>query len=117
MKIRNNAIFELHAEYCRVLANSKRLAIMACLDIRELSVSEIAEAIDASLSTVSRHLSVLKGKHLVISRKEGTTVFYRPADTRIIEACQLIRTVLIDTMKARGEIAQGINPDEIIDVD
>ncbi|MBU8870923.1 MAG: metalloregulator ArsR/SmtB family transcription factor [Gemmatimonadales bacterium] len=114
MKVQNYEIFEIHASYCRALASSKRLAIMACLDRREMSVTELSECLEVPLSTVSRHLSVMKNKHLVTSRQEGTKVFYKPADKRIVEACQLIRTVLIDGMKRRGELALEINPLEII---
>ena len=114
MKVRNFEIFELHAETCRVMAHAKRLAILACLDRREMSVGELAEAIGSPLSTVSRHLGALKGRHLVLARKEGHKVFYRTADPRVAEACSLIRTVLIDGMKKRGEIAMEINPEEII---
>ena len=87
---------------------------MACLERRELSVSELAEILDVPLSTVSRHLSALKGRHLVVYRKDGHKVFYSPADQRIGEACGIIRAVLIDGMKKRGEIALEIKPDEII---
>ncbi len=114
MKVRNMEIFEFHAAYCSVLASPKRLAILACLECKELSVSELAEALDCPLSTVSRNLTVLKGKHLVTSRKEGTKVFYRPTDPRIIKACTKIRTLLIDGLKKRGEVAHELNPDEII---
>ena len=117
MKVRNFEIFEIHAAYCQALASPKRLAIMACLDRREMSVSELAEALDTPLSSISRHLTVMKNKHLVISRPEGTKVFYRPADKRLVDACSLIRTVLIDGMKKRGELAQEINPREIIEED
>lgn len=114
MKIRNYEILEIHASYCRVLANPKRLAIMACLEVKEMGVSEIADATGFPLPTVSRHLGMLKGKHLVISRHEGTRVFYRPADLRIMEACRLIRTVLIDGLKKHGEIAQEVDPNDIV---
>ncbi|RKZ19981.1 ArsR family transcriptional regulator [bacterium] len=117
MKVQNFEIFEIHAAYCRALASPKRLAILACLDRREMCVGELAEACDAPLSTVSRHLSVMKDKHLVISRHEGTRVYYRPADDRIVSACSLIRRVLIDGMKKRGELAQEINPEENIITD
>jgi ArsR family transcriptional regulator, virulence genes transcriptional regulator len=117
MKVRNYEIFEIHAAYCRALASPKRLAIMACLDRREMSVSELADTLGIPLSSVSRHLSLMKNKHLVISRQEGTKVFYRPADKRIVDACSLIRTVLIDGMKKRGEIALGIDSQEIIEDD
>ena len=112
MKLRNKEIFNIHADYCRVLANSNRLAIMACLDVREMSVSEIANVIELSLPAVSQHLAVLKSKQLVVSRKEGTKVFYSVADRRIVKACQLIRTVLIDSMKQRGEIAEELFSDD-----
>ena len=109
VKVQNKEIFEIHAEYCRVLANPTRLAIMACLDLRELSVTELAEALEAPLSTVSRHLGVLKGKSLVRSRQEGTKVFYRPSDRRIIEACEMIWPVLIDGRK-RTETRHRTSP-------
>ncbi|MCK9996605.1 MAG: winged helix-turn-helix transcriptional regulator [Candidatus Krumholzibacteria bacterium] len=114
MKVQNLEIFEIHASYCRVLASPLRLAILACLDKKELSVGELAEIFGVPLSTISRHLSALKGRHLVLARKEGHKVFYSPADRRIVDACSLIRTVLIDGMKKRGEIAMEIKPDEII---
>jgi len=115
MKIQNPELFTIHAEYCRVLANPKRLMIMACLERREMSVGELAETIETPLSTVSQHLSVLKNKHLVSSRKEGQTVFYSPTDTRIMDACRTIRRVLIDGMKRRGEVAHEIDPNAVIE--
>ena len=44
-----------------------------------------------------------------VLRKEGTTVFYSPADRRIIDACQTIRTVLIESMKKRGLVAEELD--------
>jgi DNA-binding transcriptional ArsR family regulator len=114
MKVRNLEIFQIHADYCRVLASPKRLAIMACLDRREMSVGELAECLETPLSTISQHLTVMKNKHLVVSRHEGTKVFYQPSDKRIVEACTLFRTVLIDNMKARGELALEIDPTNFI---
>jgi ArsR family transcriptional regulator len=102
-------IFELHAQYCKTLANPKRLMILALLGKGEKSVGQIAEAIQAPLSNVSQHLQVLKSQHLVLSRKEGQTVYYRLADRRILQACTLIRSVLLDQMKTRGLAAQGID--------
>jgi len=87
--------------------------ILACLDLKEMSVGEIADCLDTTLSTISQHLSVLRGKHLVESRKEGQTVFYRPTDNRIMGACKIIRTVLIDGMIKRGEIAHEIDPEKV----
>jgi ArsR family transcriptional regulator len=114
MKLRNKEIFEIHADYCRVLANPNRLAIMACLDVRDMSVGEIAEVIELSLPAASRHLAALKSKQLVVSHKEGAKVFYGTADPRVAEACRLIRAVLIDGMKQTGEIAAELFSDDVV---
>ena len=99
-------IFEVHADFCKTLANPKRLMILALLGKGESNVGQIAEAIEAPLPNVSQHLAVLKSQNLVLTRKEGQTVYYRLADRRIIQACTLIRSVLLDQMKARGMVAQ-----------
>jgi hypothetical protein len=48
MKIKNHEIFELHAEFCKVLSNPKRLMIIALLSKRDLSVGEISKATDTA---------------------------------------------------------------------
>jgi len=107
-------IFELHADLCKTLSNPKRLMILALLAKKEMSVGEIAEVIAVPLSNVSQHLSLLKAQSLVQTRKDGQTVHYRLADRRIIQACTLIRSVLLDKMKERGQIAQEIDPRYVV---
>jgi ArsR family transcriptional regulator len=114
MKIGNPELFQLHADLCHTLANPKRLMIMALLSQQEMSVGELAEAMDCALPTVSQHLTVLRSKHAVASHKEGQTVYYRVTDRRLMEACILIRTVLLDGMRERGEIADQIDPSGLV---
>jgi len=107
-------IFELHADFCKTLAHAKRLMILALLAKKEMSVGEIAEVIEVPLSNVSQHLSVLKARNLVRTRKDGQTVYYSLADRRIVQACTLIRSVLLDLMKERGLVAQEIDPRYVV---
>ena len=107
-------IFELHADLCKTLSNPKRLMILALLAKKEMSVGEIAEVIAVPLSNVSQHLSLLKAQSLVQTRKDGQTVHYSLSDRRIIQACTLIRSVLLDKMKERGEIAREIHPRYVV---
>jgi DNA-binding transcriptional ArsR family regulator len=53
---------------------------MACLDMRKMSVSEIAEMIELPLPTVSQHLTALKSEHLVVARKKGVKVAYNATE-------------------------------------
>ncbi len=103
-------IFQLHADLCKTLSNPKRLMILALLGKREMSVGEIAEVTAIPLSNVSQHLTLLKAQNIVLTRREGQTVFCTLADRRIIQACALIRSVLLDRMKERGQIAQEVDP-------
>jgi DNA-binding transcriptional ArsR family regulator len=110
-------IFVLHANVCKTLANPTRLKILALLGKRETSVGEMAQTIGVAPSNISQHLAVLSAQHLVVARKQAQTVYYRLADRRIIQACSLTRSVLLDRMKERGEIAQEADPRYVITAD
>jgi ArsR family transcriptional regulator, virulence genes transcriptional regulator len=107
-------IFDLHADVCKTLANPKRLQVLALLATEEMSVGELASVLDLPLSNVSQHLAHLKARGLVVSRKAGQTVHYSLADRRIIQACTLIRSVLLDRMKERGLIAERTDPRYVV---
>lgn len=107
-------IFELHAQACKTIANATRLKILALLARRELSVGELAQIIKVPMPNVSQHLTVLRAGGLVRSRKEGPTVHYSLADRRTIQACTLIRSVLLDRMKERGLAARKVDPRYVV---
>jgi len=108
MKIQENEIFELHAEFCKMIASPKRLKIIELLAKKELSVSEIAKALKVPHSNVSQHLRVLRSRHIVIARKEGQNVYYRLTNNRLPKICAEIRSILLDGMENRGKKARGM---------
>jgi ArsR family transcriptional regulator len=111
MRIRNREIFDMHAELCRTLSNSKRLMIITILFHKtELNVGEIATVVGAPITNISQHLRALKNQEIVTSRKDGQTVFYRLTDDRLVQACETLRKVLLDRMRERGRIASDLEP-------
>ena len=108
-EIENPTIFELHANFCRSLSNPKRLIILAALAKGEKSVGELAEASGLTLANISQHLTVLRSHNIVKSRKERRTVYYSIVDTRLVDACNLIRAILLDGMKRQGMIASEMD--------
>ena len=42
---------------------------------------------------MSQHLAVLRSAGLVTARRDGNTVYYRLADPRVLEACQLLMSI------------------------
>jgi DNA-binding transcriptional ArsR family regulator len=113
MKITDNEIFELHAEFCKVLSNPKRLMIIALLSKRDMSVGEIARATNTALATISQHLRALRERHLVNTKKNGQVVFYSLVDPKLMEACVMIRRVLLESMHRRGTLAREIDPEGV----
>ncbi len=91
-------VFDRHAELCAALSHGKRLRIVALIATQEMSVGDLAAALGVALSNVSQHLTLLKAQGLILSRREGQTIFYRLADRRILEACILIRAVVLDRL-------------------
>lgn len=114
MEIEKPDIFELHANFCRSLSNPKRLIILAVLAKGEKSVGELAEASGVTLANISQHLAVLRSHNIVKSRKEGQTVYYSITDARLVDACNLIRAVLLDGMKRQGMIASGMDTSNLM---
>ena len=113
MKITNQEIFHLHAEFCKVLSNPKRLMIIALLSKKDMCVGDIAKATDTALATISQHLRVLRECHIVNTKKEGQAVFYSLVDPVLMEACVMIRRVLLKSMRQRGTIAREIDPEGV----
>lgn len=102
----------LHAQVCQALADPKRIALLYALDRGTQCVNDLAETLDAPQPTVSYHLKVLRERGLAVAEPEGTTVYYSLADRRIIEALDLLRSMLADILAARAEVMRGVKEPE-----
>jgi ArsR family transcriptional regulator len=74
---RTQALFEARAGIVKALAHPTRLFIVNELSKGERCVCELREEIGADISTVSKHLLVLKNAGIVEDDKRGLQVFYR----------------------------------------
>jgi ArsR family transcriptional regulator len=98
----------LHANICQGLSDPKRILILYALRDRPMYVNELAEALDVPQPTVSRHLKVLRERRLVATRREGPSVLYSLADARVIEALDILRSVLLGTLSRQGLLADTL---------
>jgi ArsR family transcriptional regulator len=81
------------SEAMQAMAHPLRLKILCLVGNQELSVLEIVEAVGTTQSNVSQHLGVLRGHGLLESRKDGTKVFYRIPDPRVLRMIALTREI------------------------
>jgi DNA-binding transcriptional ArsR family regulator len=77
MEPKTQARLTTRANVFKALAHPSRLFILEQLALKELCVCELTEMIGADMSTVSKHLSVLKAAGIVQDRKRGLQVHYR----------------------------------------
>jgi DNA-binding transcriptional ArsR family regulator len=77
----------------RALADPKRLCVLETLAAGEASVSELSACVGCQVPNMSQHLAVLRSAGLVSTRREGSTIFYRLADPRVLEAYRLIQVL------------------------
>jgi ArsR family transcriptional regulator len=109
MKIDDTEVFELHAEFCKIIASSRRLRIIQLLAEKEMNVGDIAEALQVQPSNISQHLRVLRSHDVVKTRKEGQTVWYSLTNRRLPKVCTEIRSILLEGMEKNGKKAKGMN--------
>lgn len=77
MPITKRCAFAKQAKMLKALAHESRLLIIDRLSRGECSVGDLRNLVGSDLSTVSKHLALLRAHGIVEDRREGTTVYYR----------------------------------------
>jgi DNA-binding transcriptional ArsR family regulator len=98
----------LHKRICQALADPTRILILYYLADKPCYVNELVDALNIPQSTISRHLGVLRDKNLVATERDGSAIKYTLADHRIIEALDIMRTILATQLVNSIEIAQSV---------
>ncbi len=82
----SSAEIEEISRVLRHLGDPSRLRIFWLLCHCEECVMNIAQLLDMSSSAVSHHLRLLKNSRLIVSRREGKEMYYRAADTEMVQS-------------------------------
>lgn len=77
MPMTQRGVFKQQARVLKALANESRLMIIDRLNKGECSVGELTNLVGSDVSTVSKHLALLRANGIVEDRRQGTTVYYR----------------------------------------
>lgn len=100
-------VTEMHADLCSALADPKRILILYALAGDRLNVSELAIRVGLSQPAASRHLKLLRDRGLVRPERDGANVNYRLTDTRLIDALDMLRSVLRDRIHFRATLVEA----------
>ncbi len=94
------AIYLLHAQILKALANPRRLMIVDLLQAGEQSMDDLETALVLPHVNVAQHLAALRAEGLVRVRRQDTTVYYSLVSDRIAAACDLFHQFLSERMHA-----------------
>lgn len=95
MDAKVQAKYESRAHIIKAMAHPTRLFIVDELaKSGERCVCELTEMIGADMSTVSRHLAILKGAGIVEDDKRGAQVYYRLRVQCVLDFFDCVESVL-----------------------
>jgi len=101
-------MYEMHAEVCKSMANPTRLRIMNLLREGEKSVEELREKLKLPKANLSQHLSILRQRRIVSTRRAGLNIYYKVANPKMIKACDILREVLLEQLHEGERLARGV---------
>lgn len=107
----STAIIELYAARTRVLkalAHPTRLFLVDTLAAGEKCVCELTEGIGDDISTVSKHLALLRDAGVVSSERRGQQIYYRLRVPCVLDIFGCIEGVL-DGDEGRGTTCRARN--------
>ena len=94
MDAKAQAHYEARARIIKAIAHPTRIFVLHELKRHERCVYELTEMIGADMSTVSKHLSILKGAGIVRIDKRGTQIYYQLKVPCILEFVHCVEHVL-----------------------
>jgi ArsR family transcriptional regulator len=99
-------ISQLEANFCSALSDPNRLLILYTLNEGPRNVTELSNELKVNQPTTSRHLKVLREHGLVSTTRQGTSITYDISDKRLIQALDLLRSVMRDRLVYRAGLME-----------
>lgn len=107
--VQRRPVYQMKAEFFRVLGHPVRVRILELLRDGERTVGDLQLQLQMDSSGTSQHLGALRKQGILDSRREGTSVYYSVRDPRIFQllevARQILNTSLSQSQAVLGELA------------
>jgi DNA-binding transcriptional ArsR family regulator len=100
-------VSQLHADICSALADPKRILLIYALAEKPRPVNDLADELGISQPSASRSLKVLRERGLVYAQRQGTTLEYHLTDLRLVDALNMLRTVLRDRLTYNANLMES----------
>ena len=104
MKSKTQAKYEARANIIKAMAHPTRLFIVDELSRNKKCVCELTEMIGSDMSTVSKHLSILKNAGIIADEKRGTQAIYRLKVPCVLKFLDCVEAVIKNNLKEQMEL-------------
>jgi ArsR family transcriptional regulator len=86
-------ISQFKAAFFKALAHPLRIRILDALRQGEVGVNDLSARLNVEQSNLSQQLAILRGRNVVVGRKDGNSVFYSVADPQIFKLLDVARNI------------------------
>jgi len=101
-------LYQLKAEFFKTLGHPARIRVLELLSQREYAVAEMLPEVGIEAANLSQHLAVLRRQGLVVTRKEGSTVFYSLTSPYVSELLAIARRILTEVLAGQVELLDDL---------
>lgn len=108
MDKKRKSLLDARAGVLKAMAHPTRLFIIEELEKEERCVCDLTEQIGADISTVSKHLSVLRQAGIVTDDKRGNQVFYSLRVPCILNFFGCVESVLESSARDKAELLEVV---------
>ncbi len=101
-------LYELKAEFFKTLAHPGRIRALELLSTGEMSVGELQSQIGLEPSHLSQQLAVLRRAGLVVTRRQGTSVYYSLSSPELAELLAVARRFLTARLTGQADLLRDL---------
>jgi DNA-binding transcriptional ArsR family regulator len=101
-------LYQAKAEFFKTLGHPARIRVLELLSEREHAVAEMLPEVGIEAANLSQQLAVLRRAGLVVTRKEGSTVFYSLTSPHVAELLRVARQILTGVLTGQIELLDDL---------
>lgn len=101
-------LYQLKADFFKTLGHPARIRVLELLSEREYAVAEMLPEVGIEAAHLSQQLAVLRRANLVVSRKEGSTVYYTLTSPHVAELLAVARRILTGVLSGQAELLEDL---------
>ncbi len=99
--------YEMLADILKATAHPVRLYILETLLDRKLCVKEFADELGFDISTISKHLTMMKKSGLIYDYREGNCVYYMIRCDCVSRFLKASKDILYSNMEREKQLFKG----------